>query len=197
MELDVEAETVDPCAWRSRAAPQMDVESSAHVRHIDMSAAPPPWHVSGPSNLAEVLHWMDPMLQTVLYHDTSGKWQANLNVAFTSILLYTDFSGIGFPESALSLLAAAWSRSSGLPYKLLQYRACDIMKRCREVHLLSRSHLKPLHVFGDIMRALPVDVMKEVKAKYAAGQQQFTAMVASGVAPKAATAQVVLNELYF
>ena len=62
MELDVEEDSVDPCAWRTRAAPEMDVEGSVRVRHLDSS-----WPVVCASNLAEVLHWAMPMIQSVLY----------------------------------------------------------------------------------------------------------------------------------
>eukprot|EP00969_Alexandrium_andersonii_P024704 1078272-Alexandrium_andersonii.AAC.1 len=57
--------------------------------------------------------------------------RANMADCMKDMLLLTDFSGIGFPESAMSLLQHAWQDVSGLPSKVTCWRASDILAHCR------------------------------------------------------------------
>lgn len=118
----------------------------------------------GPGSVADLFTWPAHLVKD--YLDMPGGRARLLRVASLlerGLVVHTDCSGRGTPESTLLLLDVALREVGfALPAEWLGFwRACDSSKLCQDV-LLASAH-KPVHMFTSLLKMLPYDTQNEIK----------------------------------
>ena len=108
------------------------------------------WSITGPTDLDSLWACARPVLTHYLNDDVDNARFNSLSSAFKDLIMFTDFSGVDLPESALGLLNEAWRWHTGLPTNVRTWRASDILPHCRKVLAQGATASAPLHVFGNI-----------------------------------------------
>ena len=157
MEVDVETDSMsasngfdgctDMCIDVEYASDDAMSDVSHHSKGDDSS-----WARNGPASLQDVWSWARPMVQRAIgWARADGR--STMEKIMGDMCVFTDFSGVGFAESALSLVRAEFSAQTGLPSKVVFWRGSDVSKTCLLTLLVEGG---PLHVFSDITRMIPV-----------------------------------------
>ena len=188
VELDVEE---NPPSQPQTAAMELDVDGAA----FSSAKSDDAWSITGPTDLDSLWAFARPMLTHYLNDDVDNARFNSLSSAFKDLIMFTDFSGVGFPESALGLLNEAWRWHTGLPTNVRTWRASDILPHCRKVLAQGATASAPLHVFGNILRMLPVATRKKTTALHSQGMDAYDEAIATGMSKQHATTEVTVLQM--
>jgi len=163
------------------------------------------WLPAGPSTVEEIWDWAPSAIDSLLRSCRGETWTENLTNLFRNGLqLNTDFSGMGCPEMALTMVHDAWrARSGGDAAEadstgVCFWRGSDILPFSRRVlrgprRSESTGRGGPQHVFGDLLGRLPHKARRKLQVAHKLAEQKFDNARASsedGAVPPAAVEAV-------
>ena len=152
-------------SFRRAKSLKLDVDDGSRTQSGLLSGSDSSWLPNGPSDMQSMWRWASPMVSRFIEQSNGESWEGLLQNNICKLTLSTDFSGIGFPEAALSMLTDAWHEMNpDTCMDIVFWRACDILPHCRRVHVEGESRHTPKHVFGDITKILPNQFVEAASA---------------------------------
>ena len=135
----------------------------------------------GPCSLEEIFAWPSDMLRQL---KNFGHIQEYRDTLRRGVTLHTSFSGMGCPEMAAAMIAAALDSSddadevaaavfSPSPPSPKFFRAADVNKTCVEIlKSYNRSCGSPSHVMGDLCKLVPETVLGRMQSIVGIAQKE-------------------------
>ena len=136
---------------------------------------------SGPRDCEELYLWPERFLRRlrlVLPTDLVDRALTSIQ----DVRVTTHFSGVGTPEIALRMIelslqkCGVWPRGKRVAF----HSACDNDRHCQQVLRSHDIHSRPLHLFPNVLLAVPQDVVNALQTKLRSLQNAFESCKASG-----------------
>lgn len=99
----------------------------------------------------------------------------NALATIQGVRVTTHFSGVGTPELALRMLELSLQKCGVWPSgrQVSFHSACDSDRRCQQVLQAHDIHSRPLHLFTDVLQAVPEEVVHALQTKLRSLQEAF------------------------
>ena len=141
-------------AWRDRAMACSDDLQADGAATLASGAA----LVAGPTCLRDVFLWPEHMLEML---EKKGLLQNLHAKAETGLNIYTDWSGLGMPESTFLMINDTLAQRGEPSIPVVNIRATDFNPLCQRV-LSAYSSSRPKHLFNDIHERVPANVLQQM-----------------------------------